>query len=338
MDYMQRETEKEFVKLKKRIEKEFKKASIEVQEKLDKHLKAYDRKIVQKQKLVAEGKMTAAEFKQWKLGQIAIGKRWQGLKDDLSQTLLNANLNAEKIIKDSFLDTYAKNLSYGLYEVSEAIKTVDVNYSFTIYNKDAVARLIKHTPQILPEAGVLMQRKLAEGKVKRWAEGQIQSVMTQHILQGKSIAATAKEIRKMGDSVILEEIRNQDKKTATQIAKELERRNKAAAVRNARTMTTSAMNGGRLDGYRKAAEMGIDVEKRWDAIHDNRTRDSHRGIDGEIVEYDDTFSNGLMYPGDMSGPPEEVYNCRCAMWSNIKGYPIPRETYREWEKRTGGGS
>ena len=62
MDYMQKETQKEFLKLKKRIEKEFKQAEKEVQEKLDKHLRAYDRKIIQKQRMVAEGTMTTAEF------------------------------------------------------------------------------------------------------------------------------------------------------------------------------------------------------------------------------------------------------------------------------------
>lgn len=51
--------------------------------------------------------------------------------------------------------------------------------------------------------------------------------------------------------------------------------------------------------------------KQWDAALDSRTRDSHARLDGEIRELDEKFSNGLMFPGDPSGRPEEVINCRC---------------------------
>lgn len=60
------------------------------------------------------------------------------------------------------------------------------------------------------------------------------------------------------------------------------------------------------------------VGKEWIAIHDNRTRYTHRigRTWGEpyIVAMNEPFIVGgaaLMYPGDPSGPPEEVVNCRC---------------------------
>ena len=55
------------------------------------------------------------------------------------------------------------------------------------------------------------------------------------------------------------------------------------------------------------------IVKQWDATLDKRTRDSHAQVDGEIRELDEKFSNGLMYPGDPNGRPEEVINCRCAL-------------------------
>lgn len=65
------------------------------------------------------------------------------------------------------------------------------------------------------------------------------------------------------------------------------------------------------DAQRAAKKKGADVLKQWDAALDGRTRPSHAAIDGEIREIEESFSNGLMYPGDPSGPAAEVINCRC---------------------------
>lgn len=53
------------------------------------------------------------------------------------------------------------------------------------------------------------------------------------------------------------------------------------------------------------------IKKKWITMHDNRVRDSHKALDGETVDVDKPFSNGLMYPGDGSGSPSDYINCRC---------------------------
>ena len=65
--------------------------------------------------------------------------------------------------------------------------------------------------------------------------------------------------------------------------------------------------------------------KIWHAAHDSRTRKSHLDVDEEIVPIDQPFSNGLMYPGDKSGPIEEWVNCRCSHAAFIMplGYEAP---------------
>jgi hypothetical protein len=35
-------------------------------------------------------------------------------------------------------------------------------------------------------------------------------------------------------------------------------------------------------------------------------------MDGEIIPFGGTYSNGLKYPGDKSGRIEEWINCRCS--------------------------
>lgn len=56
------------------------------------------------------------------------------------------------------------------------------------------------------------------------------------------------------------------------------------------------------------------VKRTWIATHDKRTRDSHRHMDGQVVYGLDTpfttpSGHKLQYPGDPSGPAEEVINC-----------------------------
>lgn len=77
----------------------------------------------------------------------------------------------------------------------------------------------------------------------------------------------------------------------------------------ARTETHGAFQKGNFEGYRQANV----PTKIWVAVLDGATRDSHAGIDGEEVPTDQPFSNGLMFPGDPSGPAREVVNCRCQM-------------------------
>jgi len=49
----------------------------------------------------------------------------------------------------------------------------------------------------------------------------------------------------------------------------------------------------------------------WVAVMDRVTREHHARVNGERIEKGGYFSNGLQYPLDPNGPPEEVCNCRC---------------------------
>lgn len=78
--------------------------------------------------------------------------------------------------------------------------------------------------------------------------------------------------------------------------------------RIARTEIHNAHNMGIMNTY---TEMGVEYTQ-WIAAHDSRTRDSHRDINGEIIPMGGTYSNGLRYPGDTTGPLKEWINCRCS--------------------------
>lgn len=49
----------------------------------------------------------------------------------------------------------------------------------------------------------------------------------------------------------------------------------------------------------------------WVTAKDDRVRDAHEALEGEAVDQDAKFSNGLEYPRDPNGEASEVINCRC---------------------------
>lgn len=60
-------------------------------------------------------------------------------------------------------------------------------------------------------------------------------------------------------------------------------------------------------------DSGVVETKKWIATRDNRTRESHVSIDGEVVPLKEKFSNGLRFPKDWTGALAEFINCRCTM-------------------------
>ena len=57
-------------------------------------------------------------------------------------------------------------------------------------------------------------------------------------------------------------------------------------------------------------------EKKWTTTGDSRVRDSHRSINGTVIDIDNNFRVGGswgMYPGDPKMKPKEIINCRCTL-------------------------
>jgi SPP1 gp7 family putative phage head morphogenesis protein len=172
---------------------------------------------------------------------------------------------------------------------------------------------VAEQPDLLPAPRVDAKKSLD------WNRSKFANAMTQGILQGESIPKLAERISDVVGS------------------------DYAASVRYARTAMTGAQNAGRTTRQQEAADMGIDVRRQWMATLDSRTRDSHRLMDGETVGVNEEFSNGLMYPGDPSGDPSEVYNCRCTVVSVVDGKSVVNgssgrvsvglqgKSYEEWK-------
>jgi uncharacterized protein with gpF-like domain len=106
-----------------------------------------------------------------------------------------------------------------------------------------------------------------------------------------------------------------------EIARRIEDKTEGAIGRSraqviARTETHAAMMEGTMLAAQELVDDGITLYKTWVSAEDERTRETHVEADGQTIEMDDVFEVGdaeLSFPGDMTGPAEEVINCRCAV-------------------------
>lgn len=285
MDVAYKRTDKMLVDVEKRLRKEYARAAKETEQKVKDYYAKYQTKYNAKLKDLNTGKITKQEFLKWNQGQVMIGKRWEEMRDTIATDLTNTNKIAVSAINGHLPEVYALNHNYGTFEVEKGSK---VNTSYTLYNRQAVERLAREDPDLLPKPRVNTKKDI------RWNKSNFNSGIMQGILQGESIDKIARRVA-LGTS-----------------SKDM-----SVAMRNARTAFTGAQNAGRMDSYRRAADMGIKIMKQWSAALDSHTRDTHKALDGEEVPYNEEFSNGLMYPGDPDGEPAEVYNCRCAMIADI---------------------
>lgn len=77
----------------------------------------------------------------------------------------------------------------------------------------------------------------------------------------------------------------------------------------ARTETVGGFNAASRKG---ALASGVVTGRVWLSSHDDRVRETHKQMDGERLDgLAGAYSNGLLHPGDPSGPPKETVNCRC---------------------------
>lgn len=275
-----KESEKLLNQLEADIHREYAQASKEMAEKVEKYFAKFKSEDEKQKALYEEGKITKKEYTEWRQRKMLVGKNYTNMRDTLAKDLSNTDAIAMSYVRGKAIDTYALNMNYATYSIEHEAR---VDTSFTLYNHDAVERLIKRNPAMLP---IPKPDKMLDYK---WNKQHIQSAITQGILQGKAIPDIAKNLQR---------VTGMDER---------------AAIRNARTAMTGAQNGGRYEAMERAKEHGLGIKKAWMATLDDRTRDSHVELDGEQVELDEEFSNGLMFPGDPEGEPKEVYNCRCRM-------------------------
>lgn len=283
--------DKRLAVMEKRISAIYSEAQEDLQKKADKYFKQFEEADKKKRKLVEQGKLTENEYKKWRKGKIATGKRFTAMKEQVAENLLHTNEIAIAYINGEIPDVYA----LGYNAIAPTVEGVG-GYSFTLVDADTVRNLATTDTSLLP------YKKLNPAKDVAWNMQKINSQVAQGVLQGESIPKIAKRISRVQEM------------------------NKDSAIRTARTIVTGAENKGRMDSYKRAEADGIILQKEWlSSNQPGRTRDWHLPSDfaSLVVDIDKPFSNSMgliMFPGDMGAHPANVYNCRCSMSAVVKGF------------------
>lgn len=284
-------TDEKIAELEERIVSLYSEAYDEIYEKYMAFCRKFERDDKKYSQQLQDGKITAATYRDWLRGQVFQRRRWQAQLDDLSKTLTRVNQIAMDIINEAAPGVFAMNANWAEFEIEKA---GDVDMGFGLYDEYTVKGLLRNEPNLLPPSRVEIHKDEA------WNMKAITRQINLGIVMGEGLEAIAKRLQRVADM------------TANQ------------ARTHARTAMTGAQNAGRIEGYHRAQEMGIQLEKEWLATLDNRTRHAHATLDGKHVPVDEPFDSELgpiMYPGDPDARPANVYNCRCTLVSRLLEYP-----------------
>ena len=322
IDPAHKETDKLLKDMEKELNGIYKQAYREARETADDFMKQFRQMDKQKRQQIKDEtdkdkqKELKEDYERWRRTQIFQGNRYHQMADTLAADMSKTNQIAASVINGHLPEVYAVNHNYGTYEIEKGSK---INTQYTLYDAQTVERLVRDKPDLIP-------RKAAVNvpKDEQWNKQHIKSAVLQGILQGKSNDDIAKEL-------------------ATTITT----MSHTSAIRNARTMTTSAENGGRIDSYKRAEKMGIKMMQVWVATLDDRTRHEHRQLDGQKRKVGEPFEvegEKIFFPGDPSADPALVYNCRCTLIGQVETVnfdlsdtsqresKLGNMTYEEWKE------
>ena len=182
---------------------------------------------------------------------------------------------AERLVKQ-LTDRQAMKADYGVRWKSNITK---ITTTLRKKSKNLFGTLKDAEDELLEKTFTASKRTLAR------VTSQINQIITDGYTSGKGINVVAGMLQKRFDQLETWE-----------------------AKRIARTEIHNAHNNAVMRTYQS---MNVEYTQ-WIAADDDRTRDSHVEVDREIIPIGATYSNGLAYPGDTSGPIEEWINCRCS--------------------------
>lgn len=182
---------------------------------------------------------------------------------------------AERLVKQ-LTDRQAMKADYGVRWKSNITK---ITTTLRKKSKNLFGTLKDAEDELLEKTFTASKRTLAR------VTSQINQIITDGYTSGKGINVVAGMLQKRFDQIETWE-----------------------AKRIARTEIHNAHNNAVMRTYQS---MNVEYTQ-WIAADDDRTRESHIEVDREIIPIGATYSNGLQYPGDTSGPIEEWINCRCS--------------------------
>lgn len=303
IDKAHKQTDSILEMLESKIYATYRQAEKEVQDKWKTYLDGVDEnaKEIKKKLVEATKRRNPADIEKYRSKLVKLYKsrtfqnqQFQNLLQEIALQYQHSAETATNIINGKLPKVYSVNYNYtGKQILPQINKLTDIDIIFNLVDVQTVRNLLIEDETLFP----LLE--INGKKYRRWVTAKINAEVLNGIIQGES----------------MDKIANRLQSVTAMTAR--------AAITNARTAVTSAENKGRLDSMKALKNQGAILEKQWLSTSDSRTRDWHSELNGKVAEVDEAFENAMgkiRYPGDPQAKPANVYNCRCTLLTNIKGF------------------
>lgn len=300
--------ERKIAEFQAEVRETYQQAQADAQEALSRFLERFEKEDERKREKVKAGELSEADYKAWRKGKILRSRQLSSTLDQVSRAMTKANQVAVAALRGRLPEVYAENANYAAFQTCEAS---GLDLAFSLVDAPTVQHMLTAGEALFSVPALDVAKDVA------WNRRLMASQLTQGVLLGESIPKMARRVQSVTGSNI------------------------ATATRTARTAVTGAECAGRVSSYERAKGMGIKLKQEWVAALDNRTRHSHRKLDGVKVEVGGTFPNGCRFPGDPTARYAEICNCRCTLVAAVEGFEtddakraskLPKGmTYEEWK-------
>lgn len=323
MSYLDDYLEEEFGKLDKKLSQVYKGSQKAIKTELKKYLSNYQSLVKSLQNEVKTGNISESEAKDTLKTTVFTGKTWNKEKTKLATIMYEADVEATDYANSRLDDIYVESRNYGRYE-TENHYHVDVG--MTVLTVATLTSEMKPTPKVV-------------NKVKdiAWNKKTIQTTVLKYTKR-----------LELYDSIA--------EKTARYIC-DKNYRNTGNSLQN---FLWGVSDEADWESMLDTKLKGIGIQKQWIAYLDDRTRDTHQDLDGQIEDVDAYFiaygARGrfsIMFPRDPEAVPEMICNCRCRLrkiypeYENVNDQRragvnprevIPFMSFDEWEDYKSGNS
>jgi HK97 family phage portal protein len=201
----------------------------------------------------------------------------------------------------------------GKVEKAEGAFTQQLLAGITAEQKDLIDQVLKASANMGRDFYGFNYRKYSDGKkppawltqsrdefieksVKKFADKIDETTLNSlrgHIKAGEDANETVQQISDRVKDVFDQTVRAEDSR----------------AMNIARTETSKVENFAAVQSFQ---DLGA-PKKTWIAVGPPGDRPEHTAMNGETVPIGERFSNGLRFPGDPDGAPEEIICCRCGL-------------------------
>lgn len=303
-------TEKKFRTVAEHLNEMYQEAAQELYMKQQSFLHAHEARVKKYRAMVERGEITEDDYRGWLRGQVFQSEQWAEKREQLARQMVNVDEQAQKIINEGKIDIFAEAANHIGYDTE---RNVRADVGFGVYNREAVVRLIRDNPNMLP------MPKIDKAKDYAWYNDIISKAVIKGIMQGEDLHGIM-----------------------VNVAIETGEKSLSAIKRNCRTAYHGAQYAGVQIAQEQDKALGIEVRKEWQCMFLPNSRDAHADLDGTVVNIDEPFPSALgdiMYPGDPSGIPANIYNCHCRSRTVYVKYPDSSRsnawrndmTYEKWK-------